>query len=499
MKNFRLCTKPVAMYLCCYTLMLAGCAEKPPEHSIVSEAPPAADQTADVSLVYNSRFATRVRVSYSDLMTLAEQEIPREHVDTGQQKICKKVIGLKVCGNAQWNYTVLREGDFQIQGNNDFVTVAFPMRFFGKAGIKGDVAKVLNLNALDFAGSLNARLNLKIDMDENWCPVINSEVQYEWVETPKIEWAAGLEFNLREQLDKAIAKQLAKVQEQATQQIDCDSFRNTIQAQWRSHSLPLEVPDIGNLFLNIEPTSFAFSGMRTEEDKLGLAFALNANTSVQEDSLSAEPLPLPNLERTDYQPGVTQFNVLIRAPYKQLGELAATQLVGQTFSEKTAGGDVSVSINNFELSGNPSGLTMNVIFDAKLPGSKLPVPGNLYLTATPVVDAFNQTIKLKNVELSNVLDSTLWNSIAKVFNGKIIAELENRAVLDVAPQLKKVESALIQQLNDSSRTGGLQIDASDMRVSLSSLIPETNNLAALVKVESQLEVNVPIVSLFNAR
>lgn len=477
-------------------IALNACTEKPPEYSQLSKAPPSATQKAATSTVHQSRLSTRARISYSDLVALAEQEVPAEHIDNGNQKICKKVIGLKMCGTARWTYTVAREGQIQISGQDDFVIIEVPMRFFGNAGIRGDVAKVLNIDAMDFHGALNAQLRLKIDVDEHWCPSLVTEMSYQWTQEPRLEWVAGIDVNLKDKADKAIRKQLAGLEQRALDAIDCNLFRESMQAQWKPYNIPLELPENNTMYLNIVPNRFSFSGVRTESDKLGLAFTLDAQTSVQSTIPATEPQALPALTRSEYVPGSTQFNVLIRAAYSQLTTLADQHLTGKAFTESSAAGDVSVTINSVILSGNPDGVTMNLEFSATLPGKKLPVPGTVYLTATPALNAFTQTVRLTDISLTNVLDSTLWNTLAAVFNKKIIAELEDKAIVDLEPELTRLSTTLETQLADPARTAGLYLGTPDVNVVLESLVPEQNNLAALVRVETQLDIEVPVKELF---
>jgi len=477
-------------------LLVSACAEKPPEHSQLSEQPPATDQVATNLEPKQSRFSTRAKISYVDLAALAESEVPKEHKGDGKKKVCKKAIGLKLCGNARWQYTVQRQGDVKISGKEDFVVVSVPMRFFGDAGIRGDVAKLLKLDALDFSGAMDVQLSLKLDIAENWCPVINTDVQYAWTETPRLEWTGGIDMNLKSQIDKAIKKQMDGIQDRVANAIDCDEFRNSIKEQWRTHNIALDLPQAETMYLNVVPKGFSFSGVRTEEEKLGLAFALDAETTVQSTAIESEDPPLPAVQRAEYQPGTTHFNVLIRADYAQIQTLATEQIVGKTFSESSAAGDVAVTINTVDISGNPDGLTINLGFSANLPTSKHPTPGNVYLTAKPVVDAFTQTVRLEDIALSNVLDSTLWNTLAAVFNKKIIKEIEDKAVVKIGPRMQELASLLETQLSDPERTGGLLLTASSVNVYLDSLVPEADSLAAIVSVESQLDIDVPIQTIY---
>jgi len=148
------------------------------------------------------------------------------------------------------------------------------------------------------------------------------------------------------------------------------------------------------------------------------------------------------------------------------------------------------------LSGNPDGITVSLDFSARLPGKKHPVPGTVYLTATPVLDTFTQSVRLDNISLSNVLDSALWNTLAAVFNKKIIAELKDKAVYNIGPKLTELSAMLETQLADPNRTVGLDFGTPEVNVILESLVPEHDNLAALVRVETQLDIEVPVKNLF---
>jgi len=248
------------------------------------------------------------------------------------------------------------------------------------------------------------------------------------------------------------------------------------------------------------PTGFAFSGMNTESDKLGLSFTLEAQTNVESTPLqNTDPLILPPVTRSDYAIGQTRFNVLIKADYNKLQALAAPHLIGQTFTEQSPAGDVSVTINDIEFSGNPSGLTINLGFLADLPATKADTPGNIYLTAKPIADPISHKIRLEDIALSNVIDSTLWNTLAAVFNKKIITEIEKRSVLDISEQMQGVSTKIAAQLSDPSRTSGLHIRAESIRASVEEIIAEETQLTTLVRVESLLDIDIPVQALFTAR
>lgn len=476
--------------------VLSACSEKVPEHTQLSERPPQATQVVASPHKSTSRLSTRMRISYADLAALVEEEVPTSHTDVGKQKVCKKILGMKACGNARWEYTVERDGNVDISGSDDYIEINVPMNFFGVAGIGGDVSKLLKLDKLKFNGAMLATLKLKLDLTDDWCPAITTDANYQWTKTPRLKWKGGLNLDMEEKVDDAIDEQLAGLQKRAENAIDCVQFRQSIEEHWTQHSIPLDLPNNDKMYLNIEPSGFSFSGIKTETDKLGLAFMLDAQTSLDGDALEPKPLTLPPLNRSEYETGTTEFNVLIRAAYTQLQSLAEKELVGKTFSQNNGAGEVSVAIDSLELAGNPAGITLNLGFRANLPGKSHEVPGNVYLTATPVLETFTQTVRLENISLSNVLDSTLWNTIAAVFNKKIIAELENKAVYELGPKLEEMSQLLETQLADPQRTGGLSIVEPNVKVVLEALVPEQDNLAAMLRVETQLDIDVPVRELY---
>lgn len=487
--------------LCCAALvLLSACAEKEPEHSQISQKPPAAIRHADAGVKHTSFISSRARVNFDDLALLAETEVPTTHSDSDTKRICKRVLGIKICGTANWVYNVNRDGPVMVSGLENNIHIDIPMSFDGTAGIRGDVAKVLKMDAMDFAGSLNAKLILHLDIAENWCPVIKPQINYEWTKTPKLNWAAGIDINLQDRLDKAINKQLATLQKTVLDSIDCSEFRQQINEQWKPHSLALDLPNADTVYLNIVPTGFSFSGMNTDADQLGLSFTLEAQTNVESSPIqNTELLILPPVTRKEYGIGETRFNVLIKADYAKLQALAEPHLLGKTFTEQSPAGDVSVTINSVEFSGNPSGLTINLGFLADLPASKADTPGNIYLTAKPIADPISHKIRLDDIELSNVIDSTLWNTLAAVFNKKIITEIEKRSVLDISEQMQGVASKIAEQVSDPSRTSGLQIHAESIRASVEEIIAEEMHLSVLVRVESLLDIEIPIQTLFATR
>ncbi len=479
-------------------LLLLACSEKKPTTTVVSEKPPSAETNDKSQLqAQASRINIRTRIRLSDVQSIIEAELPPTIEGTGEQQQCERVLGIKLCGTAQWRFQVKRGVISTQAADNDRLALDVPLQFSGTAGVQGDIAKTLRLSELDFDGALLGKVLVSLDLDEQWCPIIETDVSYQWLEKPSVEWIAGLDMDLSSPLDKAIKKQLASLDTKIQNAIDCEEFKANIAQHWRHYTFPVSVYQDTSMHLNLQPVSFAFSGMKTSDSYAGVSFTLTANTLLESTPIDDAALALPPLARTDYAPGQSAFEFLIRSDYEQLTNIAKPLLIDKTFSSDSPAGAVNITINDIALSGNNEGVTVKLLFDANLPASRTPSKGELYLTATPQVDLLSQEISLTNIKISKVLDSTMWNAIATLFESQIISALEEQSLWDVHEQIEELEQTLLAQINDPDQTSGLEVSASHVDIALKELLPEPQALAALLSVNTDLDIVIPDTLLKN--
>ncbi|MEE9335343.1 MAG: DUF4403 family protein [Granulosicoccaceae bacterium] len=489
----------LSLVLLLTTGLLTACNKKEPT-TLVSEKP-ASENVGNVRKLQAqpSTINIRTRIRLSDIQSMIESELPANQDGAGEQRQCKRVLGIKLCGTAHWLYNVKRGPITTLAADDDRLELQIPLSFSGNAGIQGDVAKALKLGKLDFDGALLGNVKIGLDLDEQWCPVITAQVEYQWQKKPEVEWIAGLDMDLSDQLDRAIKKQLDGLDNKLKDAIDCAEFKSNIAAHWRRYSFPISVTETDTMHLNLQPVSFAFSGMHTNDEFAGVSFTLVANTLLESSPVAQTQEALPPLKRTTYKPGQSVFEFLIRSNYNQLAEMAKPVVVNTSYSNDNAAGKVEVTINDLHLSGNNEGVTLKLVFDAKLPGSRSLTKGEVYLTASPQVDLLSQEISLINIRLSKVLDSAMWNAVASLFENKIIKAIEDHTLWDVHEQIEELEKKLLAQLNDPTKTQGLEITAQTLQIELKQLLPEQNSLAALLNVETDMDIVIPDTVLIKQR
>ncbi len=506
--------------LCC----LVSCGDSAVENVTLSEKPATRSQEDPGQRLQPqiSELGMRLRMSYQQLNELARRVVPESQSDEGSQRFCERVIGIKVCGTTRWVYRIQRTGDVVLSGvpseegaminGGGRVAVSAPLTFDGEAGMQGDLAKALNLSKVDFSGAVDLTVMLGIDLDEQWCPVITTEVSYQWTQSPRVEWIGGIDFNVQEILDKKLAEEMGSLDERLAGAIDCKRFRDELQQQWRAYSIAIDLPAELNpelagsdktadgteavdnkMFLNLVPQGFAFSGVNAETDRLGISFVLEAQATVDTERVEPESLQLPALKRVDYRAGSTRFDFLLNLDYKHIRLLAVEALANQEFKSTSVAGDVSVLIHDVSVSGSGDRLSVELDFEADLPGRRTKkTTGKVYLTALPVVNADTRTLSLTDLRFSSILDSKLWDLLASVFEGKIVSELQSRASIDLGPHLTELEITVLAQLADENNTRGAIIDATDLTIDLVNIIPTTDALALNVRASSMLDIQLPV-------
>ncbi|MGK0282697.1 MAG: hypothetical protein ACI82O_002238, partial [Patiriisocius sp.] len=244
--------------------------------------------------------------------------------------------------------------------------------------------------------------------------------------------------------------------------------------------------------LNFTPTGFAFSGINTEIDRLGLGFALDGTTVLEDDPVSISSQPLPPLKYIEYQQTQTNFDILLRATYTQLEKILQPQLKGKTYTSDSIASKASVTVKSVALSSNSTGVTVSLGFVAKLPGKSGDINGTVFLLADPEIDTEEEQLSLNNTQLSKVIDSAVWDLLSTVFESQIIAVIERSAIINYAPRLREFEQQIIDQLQDTSRTGGVAVTTKQLSISLLDIIPEASSLAALARVSADLDIDIPI-------
>lgn len=444
-----------------------------------------------------SNIGLHARLPYRSLIAAAEHSTRRPQTGNGEKQHCKKVLGAKVCATLSWQYTIKRQGDVKIESHGERLQLKLPLSFTGLVSVDGNGGKLLGLRNKDIDGKLMLIADLDVNIKENWCPVIDGTVNYEWLSDPRITLVGKLRINLRKSADKALQRKLKSLKSKLTSVIDCESFRRSLQKQWRIHTLPVDVKDQSDQKsqLVITPLSAAVSEVDVKRDHIGLSVDLgafvqllqtdSATTSTQTES---QMLPLPDLQPQTSTPGTVDFNLLLHIPYTQLEDEIAEKLVGKKY---TTGESNTLTVTSINLYPAEQLLIFDIGFEASVLGSLINTAGNVYISTRPVADPVNSQLIFKELQLTRTIDSRLMAAVTTILRQQLLTALQKVSVVDLGPSLAKLENSIEKSLSNPEKTGGVRIDAASPKVRLMTLNPQEKGIAAIVHLSTRLNATIP--------
>jgi len=362
-----------------------------------------------------STIGLEANIPYQTLATLIEQETKQKQQGAGEKQSCKKMLGAKVCATLLWEYTLWRDGVVGVAPGEDKLRLTIPISFEGVVSVDGRGGKLLGLRNKDITGKVELIADLDVLVNADWCPTIDATISHRWVSDPKIRMVGDLTINLRSSIDKAINKKRNELQKKLSQAIDCTEFKATAESLWRVHTREIKSDKLNDVHLKITPISAALSNTNFFEDRVGLAFALDANVEVVPamDAVSVN-LALPPLAQQQDEPGIVELSLLINLPYKELDSAIQSKL-------KRFDAD-KLQVNSINV--YPSGESITV--DLGFTSDMLRTSGNVYLSTIPLVDSTNNFIELTSIQLTELIDNKLLSMVTPLARKQLIEKSNNR-------------------------------------------------------------------------
>ncbi len=437
-----------------------------------------------------SSIGLQARLPFLSIISAAEHASRDNQTGRGEKQTCKKVLGAKVCATLLWEYSIARDGDVEVTSQGDRLQLKLPVSFSGVVSVDGRGGKLLGLRNKDIDGKLALIADLNVNIAANWCPTIESTVRYEWISDPKIRLIGGIRLNLRKSVDKALKRKVSELQTKLSGLVDCDNFRQTISEQWRVHTLSVAMKQKEDSKLRITPISASVSKIGIESDHIGIAFELAATVALLQTTLPTAQgkRRLPDLTPYTQTPGTVEFSLLWEVPYQQLKDTLSPKLIGKSYS---SGDSNALTITSVDL--YPSGqlLTIDVGFEATALKRLFTTKGHIYITARPLADPQNNTLRLTDLAFTRAIDSSLVSALTTIMRQQLLTALVDASTIELGPALGKIEQSVEDALSNPAKTGGIPITVKPPVVRLMALNPQSQGIAAIVHLSTQLDATIP--------
>lgn len=201
-------------------------------------------------------------------------------------------------------------------------------------------------------------------------------------------------------------------------------------------------------YLNLQPTILRMSKFNYVKDTLAFSIGFSGSPMFSSDSNSLlTPKYLPPFSHTENAGGIaTYLNAVYE--YKFLTNLLNDSLRNKPFEVEGR----TFVIKNVNLEGTDDGkIKVDVSFD----GYK---KGTLHLSGTPVLDSAKQVLSMPDISFSLDSKDMLVNIAKGLLRKRILKQLKDQSVLDIAALIQKnkkdIEARLNQPLNEWLTTKG---------------------------------------------
>lgn len=222
---------------------------------------------------------------------------------------------------------------------------------------------------------------------------------------------------------------------------------NALLQQWRTTgNRVLPVSKYG--FLNLNPTMLRLGKFNYIRDSLIFSVGFNGRPEFSSDSLSITGASyLPSFTNTESAPGISTYLNTVYS-YASLSGILNDSLRNKPFE---VDGKTFV-IRNVTLGGSDDGkVSVDVSFD----GYK---KGTLHLRGTPMLDTARQVISMPDISFAVESRDMLVNIAKGLFRKRIIRQLKDQSVLDLAALIEKnkadIEKRMNQPVNEWLQTVG---------------------------------------------
>jgi hypothetical protein len=412
------------------------------------------------------------------------------------------------CVNYNWDATVTRDGESSVGKSGDAVHIEIPLRIDGKAGLGGDLAKLLSLSGKSFEAHLKPAVDVGFTLGSDWCPSLSVVPTNRWVTSASVEvigrncvgvdlgplghpevCAGPVNVDLTSAADSAVQSQQGHLSAAASSAFSCDSIRSVVAAQWHAIAVPLNGATNAPLYLNITPKGFAFSGLKVDSDAMRLAVKVWATTRIESRPADPTLMALPMVSPFDAHSSRLSVGLNATVPYSVLVDAVGPAVRDKTFSSVSAAGTVKVHVDDVTIYPTANGLSLGVKIDANLPGHFLDTKGWVYLTGRPIVASSGSALTIENLSYATVVDNGLWQVIVTVFDGEIMKVLRDHSTVDLEGSISKSAEDLAAKINQTS-IKGVKVSATIPTASLDGI--SLGNEAIVAAVSANMDFSVDL-------
>jgi hypothetical protein len=253
-----------------------------------------------------------------------------------------------------------------------------------------------------------------------------------------------------------------------------DLNNNNILREWRSGgSRVMPISTYG--FLNLNPSALKVSKFNVYKDTLYFSIGYSGQPKFSSDSQRlVTRAPLPPISNSEYIAGIsTYFDAVYQ--YSFFNKLMNDSLRNKPFE---VDGRTFV-IKDVNIGGTNDG---KIQVDVSFTGNR---KGVLHLKGTPILDVEKQVLSMPDISFAVDTKDMMINIAKGLFRKKIMKQLANQSVLDIAALIEKNKAALEARLNQTA-TPWMSTSGTFQQFRLVGLLPQKDYIQVQAYIRGTL-------------
>lgn len=397
---------------------------------------------------------------------------------------CADTLFGRTCLDADWNVDYRLSGPVQVGPQEGALRVVMPVRFDGRADLKGVAANLLGLDGRGFSKAVQVGTTLAMSFDENFCPIIEpGSLAFDWDQGADVEVGDGAGLGIdawrlavNGSLEEVLRDSLMELLQRRASIIFCQPVRDELARVWRTYAFPLDIEGMPVLFANLEPTALSISRLQVEEGGVRLIVRMAAQVRVSEERGPEAPITdLPSNQTTPSQDGFINLAVPLELSYPTIREQALAALGERPLLIDTPAGAAVLTVDDLRVHPGGGALALGVDVEIDAPGTLFDTHGKVWLAANPVVEADGTRVRLASVALLQQLESPVWNALAGAFQTRIEEGVTRAATYDLTAVIADA-SRTIQNAVASHWIEGVRFTLTDPDLRLGRIVVDDDAL-----------------------
>jgi hypothetical protein len=389
--------------------------------AFAGEKPPLMpDQPA--ALTTPSRISATIEFALPSIASAVEREVPKRLATIDERIGCvnKRVFVFRVRANCDVDGFVDR-GAISLTGRGDHLLGSIPI--FGSIEGQGANRFTARIHG-DAEGRAMVEIESRPKLGKDWSVDLNFSDSFHWTEPPILH-VLGRDISLTRYAEPSIRKQLGRIRGEAREAARKLDLHDKAAKAWEQAFQPVQLSQDPPVWLQVTPSSAAFAGVHANAKDLSGSLELTgtAQTLVGQAPPAVAPTPLPPLGDSISEPGTFDILLPVQVNYDALRD---------KIMQAVAASDAAPMVKEMQIYPSSGKLVIGVRV-AKPGETDLAAGEWLYLSATPSVDAGQQSIRISNL----TADSS-------VPDGSPAAQLQNQ-LLDRLKQIPDVGYGLAYQ------------------------------------------------------